>query len=193
MVKHNFFAVVLSVAILSSYAQPAALEGEMPRVLFSNVVVADSLPRLQLFQNAMKYVASLKSVEEKFELKLKDSLDGKLYGQCTYPVYAQSGILRKLSGTICYQISIEMKDNKYRYHFSDFVFHYYKQDRYYNMVATGKTKSLDESLAAGWQKLWSNHRAFTRSKMESNMKLLEQKMAEDPKKMEKVVAKKVEW
>ena len=61
------------------------------------------------------------------------------------------------------------------------------------MVATGKTKSLEELNASGWQKLWTNHRFYTRNKMQANIKQLELKMAEDPKKTEKLIAKKVAW
>ena len=194
MVKLNFVSLVISIAIqMNSNAQPSALESEIQKVVFADVVVADSLSRELLFQNALKYVAFLKQADEKFELKLKDSVDGKLYGQSTYFVYAQSGILKKISGTITYQLAIEVKDKKYRYQFNDYVFHYYKQDRYYNMVATGKTKSLEELNASGWQKLWSTHRSYTVEKMQGNIKQLELKMAEDPKKIEKVAAKKVAW
>ncbi len=194
MIKLTLVSLVMSITIqLGSYAQPFALESEALKVEFTNVVKADSLSRQLLFQNAMKYVATLKNSEEKFELKLKDSIDGKVYGQSIFFVYSQSGILKKISGAISYQLGIEVKDNKYRYQFSDYVFHYYKQDRYYNMVATGKTKSLEEPNASGWQKLWMSHRSFTMSKMKDNIKQLEIKMAEDPKKTEKVVAKKVEW
>ena len=185
--------MIVSVTIqLSSYAQPPKLE-EIQKVEFANVVVADSLTKELLFENAMKYVASLKNINEKFELKLKDSIDGKLHGQSTYFVYSQSGILKKISGTITYQLSIEVKDKKYRYNFTHYVFNYYKQDRYYNMVATGKTKSLEELNAPGWQKLWTNHRNTTMNKMKDNTKQLELMMAENPKKVEKVIVKKVEW
>jgi hypothetical protein len=194
MIKTTFISMALTATIhLSSYGQPPALEAETEKVEFSDVVVADSSAKQLLYQNAMRWIGSLKNYDEKFELKLKDSIDGKMYGQSTYFVYSQSGILRKISGTITYQLSLEVKDKKYRYQFSDYVFHYYKQDRYYNMVPTGKTKSLEELNAAGWQKLWNSHRIYTKNKMQANIKELEKKMAEDPKKTEKVVAKKVEW
>ena len=194
MVKLNFVSMALIVTIhLNSYGQPSSLEAETEKVEFSDVVLADSLAKQLLYQNAMKWIGLLKYNEEKFELKLKDSIDGKLYGQSTFFVYSQTGILKKISGTITYQLSIEVKDKKYRYQFSDYVFAYYKQDRYYNMVPTGKTKSLQELNASGWQKLWTSHRSYTMNKMQANIKQLELKMAEDPKKTEKTIAKKVEW
>ena len=91
---------------MNSYGQPAAMEAETEKIEFSDVVVADSLAKSLLYQNAMKWIGSLKNNEENFELKLKDSIDGKLYGQSTFFVYSQTGILKKISGTITYQLSI---------------------------------------------------------------------------------------
>jgi hypothetical protein len=194
MTALHFASIALIATIhLNGRSQPSAPDEATEKVAFSDVVVADSLAMDLLYQNAVKWMASLKNCDEKFELKLKDSIDGKLYGQSTFFVYSQSGILKKISGTITYRLSIEVKDRKYRYHFSDYVFHYYKQDRNYNMVPTGKTKSLEELNAAGWQKLWTSHRSFNRSKMLENIKQLELKMAEDPKKTQKLIARKVEW
>jgi hypothetical protein len=160
---------------------------------FSNVVVADSLSKQSLFHNAVNWVSDLK--DEKTKLSQNDSILGKIEGESSYLVYTQqAGILKKLSGRVSYKISIEVKSNKYRYRFSDFIFHYYKQDRYYNMVETGKVKSLNEQSASGWQKLWDSHRATTQNKMKEYSKLLEIKMIEKPEiASEKVIAKKVEW
>lgn len=164
------------------------------QIEFSNVVVADSLTKITLFHNAVNWISSLKEKEEKVVLTESDSLAGKVSGESSFFVYAQSGILKKVSGLITYKLSVEVKDNKYRYQLNDFVFHYYKQDRNYNMVETGKTKPLEELKATGWQKLWTQHRATVAAKMKINTQQLEIKMIEKPKKItaEKKV-KKVEW
>ena len=148
-----------------------------------------------LFRNALRWVDGLKGSNEKITLSQNDSILGKVEGESSYLVYTQqAGILKKLSGRVSYKIFIEAKDNKYRYHFSYFVFHYYKQDRFYNMVETGKIKSLNEPSASGWQKLWDSHRSTTQNKMKEYCKQLEIKMVEKPETAsEKVVAKKVEW
>lgn len=193
MLKLSLISLAFHLVLpMNGNTQPIML-AEPEKIEIENVVVADSLQKQLLFQNAMKWIKTLGQYDEKFALKLKDSIDGKLYGQSSFFVYAQTGILKKISGVISYHLSIEVKDNKYRYQFYNFTFHYYKMDRYYNMVETGKTKPLEESNAAGWQKLWASHRAFTMNKMKENSKLLELKMAEDPKKTQKLIAKKVEW
>lgn len=191
MIKTGIFLLLLTSGILTkSEAQKAS---PVP-VEFSNVVVADSLAKLDLFHNAVHWTNSLKANDEKVILTESDSLAGKVSGESSFFVYAQSGILKKVSGLITYKLSVEVKDNKYRYQLSNFVFHYYKQDRNYNMVETGKTKPLEELKATGWQKLWTQHRATVLAKMKASAQQLELKMIEKPKKItaEKKV-KKVEW
>jgi hypothetical protein len=184
--------ILLMTLSLRDYAQapqPAAKPFE-----FADVAIADSLDKDVLFQNAKKWVALLElNNESVFQLQ-PDSMNGKLSGKSTFYVFSQSGILKKISGKVSYNFSVEVKDKKYRYSFTDFVFHYFKQDRYYNMVETGKTKPLEEVEAQGWQKLWTTHRKYVTVKMNDNVKLLQVQMKENPKKIEKIIAaKKIEW
>lgn len=191
MIKAGIFLLLLTSGIHTKSEAQKALP--VP-VEFSNVVVADSLAKLDLFHNAVHWTNSLKANDEKVILTESDSIAGKVLGESSFFVYAQSGILKKVSGLITYKLSVEVKDNKYRYQLSNFVFHYYKQDRNYNMVETGKTKPLEELKATGWQKLWTQHRATVLAKMKASAQQLELKMIEKPKKItaEKKV-KKVEW
>ena len=192
LMKTFFLIVVLGLSLQSNCDGQTATISAMD---FSNVVVADSLSKQFLFSNALRWIGTLKDNDEKTTLSQNDSILGKVEAESSYLVYTQqAGILKKLSGRVSYKISIEVKDNKYRYHFSDFVFHYYKQDRFYNMVETGKIKSLNERSASGWQKLWDSHRSTTQNKMKEYCKQLEIKMIEKPEiPSEKVIAKKVEW
>jgi len=190
LMKTFFLIAILGLSIHANCNGQSATTSVMD---FSNVVVADSLSKEFLFRNAQRWVNTIK--DEKIVLSQNDSILGKIEGESSYLVYTQqAGILKKLSGRVSYKISIEVKDKKYRYHFSDFVFHYYKQDRYYNMVETGKVKSLNEQSASGWQKLWDYHRTITQNKLKEYCKQLEIKMVEKPEvPSEKVTAKKVEW
>lgn len=183
---------ILSTLSLSNYGQAPVAENKPFE--FVDVAVADSIDKEGLFQNAKKWVQLLEQNNEKiFQLQL-DSISGKITGMSTFYVFSQTGILKKISGKVGYNFSLEVKDKKYRYTFNDFVFHYFKQDRYYNMVETGKTKLLEELEAKGWQKLWTAHRKSVTVKMNDNIKMLEIQMKENPKKVEKLVAsKKIEW
>ncbi len=193
MRKLRLVSIVLILITQVANCQPSVLGEESKGVEFSDIVVADSLSKELLFQNAQEYVRLLKNDDEKFELQLKDSITGKLCGQSTFFVYSsQSGILKKISGAISYYLSIEVKENKYRYRFNDFSFHYYKQDRYFNIVETGKVKNLGDSQASGWQRLWMRHKSLVYVKMQNQIKNLKIKMLEKHKK-DKEKRAKIEW
>ncbi len=160
-------------------------------ISYEEVVEVDSMKNGQLFSNAKKWLSSLE--EEKITMTLKDSVSGHLAGTLSFFVYSQTGILKKLSGRFDYAFTIDTKDNKYRYRFTDFVFHQYQQNRNYKIVETIKTKKLEETHAAGWQKLWEKHRATVDQKMTDHLKSLQQKMKEREMVDKKIAKKQVEW
>ena len=161
-------------------------------ILFQEVVQVDSLKKMDAYWKGVKWLNSLN--DEQITLTKQDSLEGKLNANSFFFVYDQAGVFKKLSGKISYSISIDVKDDKYRYSFTDFLFHYYKQDRNYNMVGTGKTKNLKDTEAKGWQKLWTRHRISTNAQLKRNIELLKTTMKESPViKNKKAQVKKVEW
>jgi hypothetical protein len=110
-----------------------------------------------------------------------DSLNGRLLASHNFPVYDKGYVTKKIHGKISYHLLLEVKDHKYRYQFNDFVFAYYKEDRYSHSVPTGKTKALEETMASGWQKLWEKHRSDTQAKVISLVDELKIEMLTLPK------------
>ena len=165
---------------------------ESGKVFFSEVVLADSFPNGKLYSNSITWLKSLNRPEEKFTLLTKDSIQSSINGQYEFQVFAQSGLLRKMVGLISCKLAIDTKDAKFRYSFSDFVYHYYKEDRNYKMAKTGKTKPLEDKEAKGWQKLWEKHKQTTHTKINS---LITSMKSEIPKKILTPTKKanKVEW
>ena len=160
----------------------------------TEVVVVEGFTKAVLYPNALKWLKGLTHVDGKLSAVEKDSIAGKISGNFEFLVYAQSGILRKVAGSVSYHMQVETKDGKYRYSFSDFVFHYYAQDRKYKMVKTGKTKPLEEDEAMGWQKLWTDHRKGTQDRVSTQVAELKTKIIEVPKDVSvKAEEKKVEW
>lgn len=186
--KQIYFAFLF---VSSLHAQGVS---DSTAVEYTDIVVVDSLSKQILFNNANRWIASLKKQDEKISVSLNDSIHGKLLAQSEFDVYSQSGILKKMSGVISYSISIEVKDNKYKYVFNNFIFHYYRQNKNYIMMKTGKIKPLSDTRAPGWLKLWTQHKATTASKMKSNIEQLQIKMTTRPKKKSEILPrKKIEW
>jgi hypothetical protein len=142
----------------------AALPGrgqELPldsqgKVSFYEVVRADSLRAGTLYAHAKHWLHRYG-----YTLSTADSAAGRLVATQALAMYDRGYLTKKLHGKVRYQLTLEVKDGRYRVQYDDFVFDYYHEDRAYRLVPTGKAKPLEESLAAGWQKLWQHHRHDT--------------------------------
>lgn len=160
----------------------------------AEVGLADSISKEILFANSKRWMHHLNQEEGKVNSAVIDSIAAKISGDFEFPVYSQSGILRKMTGSISYHFSIEAKDGKYRFSFNDFVYHYYVQDRNYKLVKNGRTKPLEEVEAVGWQKLWTEHRRTAYSKVSGQIEDLKARIIETPKATDKPKGKnKVDW
>ncbi|MFL5729424.1 MAG: hypothetical protein ACJ75J_08040, partial [Cytophagaceae bacterium] len=110
-------------------------------------------------------------------------------------VYTKGAISKEIHGAIRYSVKIEVKNNKYKYRFSDFVFEYYKINRNYQYLPTGQEKPLEEEKFTGWDNAWENHKKETYSRITSLIKSLKSDMGKKEKIEQKKepVGKKEEW
>ena len=184
--------VVFLLAVFDGRAQSLPLNGS-GKCEMSEVVSTEGFSRLQLYSNEVQWFKGLPRSDVKLTALLKDSLEGRVSASVELLVYSQSGILRKLAGAITYRISVETKEGKYRYSFTDFVYHYYAQNRNYQIVKTGKTKPLEETHAKGWQKLWTQHRKTVFTLVNHQLNELKAKIVEPPKSVIAKEEKKVDW
>jgi len=167
--------------------------GESGKCEATEVVLAEGFSRAILFSNILPWFKTLPWSDAKLSTIVKDSIEGKVSADFEFLVYAQSGILRKVAGSVRYHINVETKDGKYRYSLTDFVYHYYAQNRNYQMVKTGNTKPLEETQARGWQKLWTEHRRTVFALVNHQINELKVKMVETPKPLGEKDEKKVDW
>jgi hypothetical protein len=140
--------------------RPAAAQvlplDEQGKISFYDVVKADSLRASTLYGHAKTWLR-----RRGYVMATADSAAGRLVATSALGVYDRGYLTNKLHGKVRYQVVVEVKDGRYRLQVKDFVFDYYQEDRAYHLVPTGKTKPLEEPLAAGWQKLWQSHRQDT--------------------------------
>ena len=131
MIKHlkqfALLATALVVAPLSGKTQFLPLN-EIGRCDVTEVVMAEGYSKSVLYANTLSWLKGLPHMN-KVSVVEKDSIAGKISGNFEFLVYSQSGILQKVSGSVSYHFNIETREAKYRYSFTDFVFHYYAQDR----------------------------------------------------------------
>ncbi|MCU0445358.1 MAG: DUF4468 domain-containing protein [Microscillaceae bacterium] len=144
---------------------------ERNKINFWEVVKTDSVASAKLYINAKRWLK-----ESGYQIVSDDSLAGKIVAKQSLGVYDKGYVSKKLHGKVAYQLSIDLKDSKYRYQFTDFVFHYYQEDRNYQFAPSGKEKDLEEKIAKGWQGLWENHQKNTFNTIQKQIELLKKAM-----------------
>jgi hypothetical protein len=173
----QFCTITLAICWFSAFSQTQFPLDDQKKIAFTEVVKADSLSDKILYTNAKTWlVANGYQITSSPE----DSLAGKLTATTELPVYARGYLFKKIHGKIAYTATIEVKENKYRYNFTQFVFKYHKEDRNYKMVPTSKTKPLEEDKASGWQGLWESHLKYTYTAVSNNIATLKTAMLTKP-------------
>jgi hypothetical protein len=192
----RFILIILFLLLNCSNAKSQGLPfNAAGKIEMGEIIQLDSINnKTILYHNAIQWTEGFPSDETKITSIKNDVLAGKISCSFQFPVYTQAsvGVLKKINGTITYDCVIEVKDYKYRYSFTNFIYHYYKQDRTYKYVDAGKTKKLEDFKASGWQKLWNKHRMTTATKIEKDINSLKETMQtitpapvkEEPKKKE---------
>jgi hypothetical protein len=181
----TFFLIFCSVF---AYSQSVLPTDEKGKVAFIEVVKTDSLGKELLYENAGKW---LQANNFQLQVSAEDSIAGKWVAWQSFPVYARGYISKKIHGKINYTLTVAVKENRYRYEFSNFTFDYYKENRNYEMVPTGKHKALEEPQASGWQSLWEQHKKTTLNTVNTLVGSLKTAIIEIPKpKTETVLSKK---
>ena len=194
--KFNFL-ITLFVFFFSycfnSQAQLFPIDSTTKKILYTNIEIIDSVPTPQLYKNAEIWMAknfkSPSNYDTQFNLK-----EGFLKWTTNYLVYTKGMMSKEIHGRISYDVKVEIKDKKYRYTFTNFVFEYYKQNRQYKYEPTGRLKPLEEPKYPGWQPVWNKHKIQLNNTVHQlivSLKLaMKQTQFAEEKKIEK---KKIEW
>lgn len=154
------------------------------KVVFYEVVNAEGLPKEALYANAIGWFNE--HTTDWKEESGRDSASYRFTASRQFPVYAKGYVSKQLHGTISYRLTLEIKDNRYRYYCNDFVFHYHQVDRTYKVAPTGRTKPLEDPKAPGWGQTWKSHREATVKTMHDLATALKEKLQKKAPAEEKI-------
>ena len=188
MNKIFFLFILLSASAL---AQDNLPRDENGKIVFEEIVKTDSMPASLLLKNAKTWIN--KNFAQTVKSIRSDSNSASAKG--VFLVYTRGGISKEIHGAIRYNVTIQVKKNKYQYRFSDFVFEYYKINRNYQYVPTGQEKPLEIEKFAGWQPAWQNHKKETNNRINNLIGSLKSEMSKKLKIEQKKenIGKKEEW
>ena len=172
---------------------------ENGKIIFYEVVSTDTVPRDTLWKNAKVWIYGILN-DKADKILLEDYLAGSLEAQTSFMVYTPSLISKMPHGVISYKVSIDIKDKKYRYTFTDFVFQYYKQDKNLKYVPVkGSIKPLEKEKYPGYQAAWDLHKQTVKKRIEGQIAYLKAEIVKQNKapipenNTEKPVIKTKDW
>lgn len=182
-------AAVLCIISLKSMGQDLPID-EYGKIDFQEIVKQNGYSKEQLLTNARNWVKETYEYNKKSITTDSNSVTatGRFY------VYVKGAFSKEIHGTIRYKVYVSTKDDKYFYQFTDFIFEYYKINRQYKYVPTGKEKPVEEGSFPGWQAAWDKDKKITYEKITAEIDGLKGAMfykAAPPKKdVEKSVEQK---
>ncbi len=177
----KYLVLLFSLVAISIFAQPQLPLDENKKVTYQDIIKTDSsITSYQLLNNAEKWV------EKNMDLTAIDADKKTITGTNEFWTYSQKGVLQRTTGKITHDVSIELKEGKYRYTFNNFVYHYYITDRYNKFGPTGQKKPLEDLKAPGWTKLWNKHKYAMDNNMKAYIEDLKKSMIVVPKSVEEV-------
>jgi hypothetical protein len=141
------------------------------KVIFTDIVKVDSTNRFDLYKKAVKWVEN-----QKFAVQEEDPYGGKITAKGKMTVYTDKGVLAKPNGEFAYDVMIDVKDGKYRYTFSNFIYTYIKMDRNYRYVPVKGSKPIEDGKAAGWKKQWGKDKVQVTDKINQYISSLKESM-----------------
>jgi hypothetical protein len=147
------------------------------KIIFYEVVTVDSVPRDTLWKNARVWIRSILN-DKSDKVTDEQYLYGTLDAKTSFMVYTSSIISKTPHGRIFYDVNLEVRDKKYRYTFSNFIFQPYKQDRkdlkYYPIPKN--FKPLEDERYGGYQQAWDEHRYEVKRRVESQIAYLKREI-----------------
>lgn len=185
LARRTIIVCIFFLYYFNANAQVVLPRDEAGKITYLDVVKKDSIPADTLFSRMKQWI---KFTYPKSKMTI-DSVSRRAITRGRFLVYTNPGVLKEIHGAIRYDVSVELKENRYRYTFTNFVFEYYKQDRNYKFVPTGKEKPLEDEKFQGWQAAWEKHKNNTDAHVKEKIADLEK--AIDNKKTETMVIQPV--
>jgi len=181
--------VITGLTVIGQSNQLPSLN-ELGQITYSEVVQVEETSKEFLFTSAWNYLQSLvdnHKILKKGPYINEDSTE--VYLPLAYTVYRDFPV-HSPHGVIRYQLTVSVKDGRYRYMATDFVFHYLERNRYGKFVEVkGKSKPLEEPFYKGSQKLWDQHKQHTGEKVRTLTAGLHAEMFLPPESLEEEIVK----
>ena len=147
--------------IQNAFAQKAVFPtDENGKYTFIEIVDLPEMKSERLFRNGQAFMDKIEFMDSKENFLAVDENNNSIQTKGRFSVHNYGSIKKHIDGIVSYSILLEIKDGKYRYTITDFVFNPYERNRYGKFVpVNGKTTPLEVAPSKLNQKNWNQYRS----------------------------------
>lgn len=186
MVKLHLLFATFFFALFQQVSFPV---DEYGKYTFYEVVEMPGMRQDDLFKNGESFLKKVKVLKARKKYLKFNREDFTITNKGSFYVYQYGAINKAIAGAVEYDISLEVKDGKYRYTITNFIFNEFQRNRYgkYEPV-NGKNTPLEMEVSGMNKKGWEKHRQVVYDKSQELIQNLQSEMiySEESKKTKKV-------
>jgi hypothetical protein len=162
---------------------------EYGKYTFYEVVEIPGMKQDDLFKNGESFLKKVKVLKSKKKYLNVNKENYTITNKGSFYVYQYGSINKAIAGAVEYDISLEVKDGKYRYTITNFIFNEFQRNRYgkYEPMK-GRNTPLEMEVSDINKKGWEKHRQVVYDKSQALIQNLQSEMiyTEESKKTKKV-------
>jgi hypothetical protein len=181
--------LLLATVFVTLYQQVLFPVDEYGKYTFYEVVEIPGMKQDDLFKNGESFLKKVKVLKSKKKYLNVNKEDYTITNKGSFYVYQYGSIGKAIAGAVEYDISLEVKEGKYRYTITNFIFNEFQRNRYgkYEPI-NGKNTPLEMEVSDMNKKGWEKHRQVVYDKSQELIQNLQSEMiyTEESKKSKKV-------
>ncbi len=167
---------------------------EFGKYILTDVVELKGMTKDQLYDNGEKFMKNIKVLHSRSKYLRSDKENYQVKNRGSFYVYRLGSIKKGIAGAVEYDITLDFKDDKYKYQITNFRFNEYKKNRYskYEPIK-GKYTPLEMEVSSLNMKEWENQKEVVYEKSIELIQNLNGEMISTEEKKHKKHKKKKEW
>lgn len=167
---------------------------EIGKYEFNEVVELNGMDKDKLFLNGQKFIKTIKVLNSKKKFYTENKESYVINNRGSFYVYRLGSVKKGIGGAVEYDLTLEIKDGKYRYTLTNFIFNEYQKNRYgkYEPMK-GKYTPLEAQVSSLNKKEWDKQRQVVYDKSQELIQNLYGEMIYAKEKKKKKEKKDNNW
>jgi len=163
--------------------------GDNGKYTFHEVVELPGMAKEKIFENGKRFLKKIKVMKSKTKYLNADEDNYVITNKGSFYVYQYGSVKKAIAGAVEYDIKIDIKDGRYRYTITNYLFNEFKRNRYGKFEPIkGKYMPLEMPVSNLNKKEWEIHREVVYNKTQELIQNLYGEMiySEDDSKPKKI-------